>query len=502
MSDKLWIFDTTLRDGEQVPGCQLNTQEKIIVAQALEALGVDIIEAGFPISSPGDFNSVQEISKAVSNPIICALSRAVEKDIEVAAAALKYAKKGRIHTGIGVSPYHIQYKLRSTPEDIIRRGVAAVKFAKRFVDDVEFYAEDAGRSEPDFLCKIIEEVIKAGATVVNIPDTTGYTLPEQYGAIIASLKNNVPNIDKAIIATHCHNDLGMATANTIAGVQNGARQVEVTINGIGERAGNTSMEEVVMAIKCHKSIPVHTDIVTQRIYQTSRLVSKLMNMPVQPNKAIVGRNAFAHSSGIHQDGVLKHRENYEIIDPKEVGVEESSIVLTARSGRAALKHHLDALGVELEGEELREVYEAFLVLADSKRDIGRKDLLELVGKYMDESNFIELENISYSSNGSVNGYVKLKIGNDIHEASSSGVGPVDAVLKAIEKIVKPQVDLEEFLIQAITHGSDDVAKVHMRLIKSDKPYYGFASNKDIVLASAQAFVDALNKIPVKEYVTA
>lgn len=502
MSDKLWIFDTTLRDGEQVPGCQLNTQEKIIVAQALEALGVDIIEAGFPISSPGDFNSVQEISKAVSNPIICALSRAVEKDIEVAAAALKYAKKGRIHTGIGVSPYHIQYKLRSTPEDIIRRGVAAVKFAKRFVDDVEFYAEDAGRSEPDFLCKIIEEVIKAGATVVNIPDTTGYTLPEQYGAIIASLKNNVPNIDKAIIATHCHNDLGMATANTIAGVQNGARQVEVTINGIGERAGNTSMEEVVMAIKCHKSIPVHTDIVTQKIYQTSRLVSKLMNMPVQPNKAIVGRNAFAHSSGIHQDGVLKHRENYEIIDPKEVGVEESSIVLTARSGRAALKHHLDALGVELEGEELREVYEAFLVLADSKRDIGRKDLLELVGKYMDESNFIELENISYSSNGSVNGYVKLKIGNDIHEASSSGVGPVDAVLKAIEKIVKPQVDLEEFLIQAITHGSDDVAKVHMRLIKSDKPYYGFASNKDIVLASAQAFVDALNKIPVKEYVTA
>ena len=502
MSEKLWIFDTTLRDGEQVPGCQLNTQEKIVVAQALEALGVDIIEAGFPISSPGDFLSVQEISKAVSNPIICALSRAVEKDIEVAAAALKYAKKGRIHTGIGVSPFHIQYKLRSTPEDIIARGVAAVKFAKRFVEDVEFYAEDAGRSEPEFLCRIIEEVIKAGATVVNIPDTTGYCLPEQYGAIIASLKNNVPNIDKAIIATHCHNDLGMATANTISGVQHGARQVEVTINGIGERAGNTSMEEVVMAIKSHKSIPVYTDIVTPRIYKTSRLVSKLMNMPVQPNKAIVGRNAFAHSSGIHQDGVLKHRENYEIIDPKEVGVDESTIVLTARSGRAALKHHLDALGAELEGEELRIVYEAFLVLADSKRDIGRKDLLELVGKYMDESNFIELENVSYSSNGEINAEVSLKIGNEKYTATSSGVGPVDAVLKSIEKIVKPQVDLEEFLIQAITHGSDDVAKVHMRLIKSDKPYYGFASNNDIVLASAQAFVDALNKIPVKEYATA
>jgi 2-isopropylmalate synthase len=338
--------------------------------------------------------------------------------------------------------------------------------------------------------------------VVNIPDTTGYCLPEQYGAIIANLKNNVPNIDKAIIATHCHNDLGMATANTIAGVQHGARQVEVTINGIGERAGNTSMEEVVMAIKCHKTIPVYTDIVTPRIYQTSRLVSKLMNMPVQPNKAIVGRNAFAHSSGIHQDGVLKHRENYEIIDPKEVGVEESSIVLTARSGRAALKHHLDALGVELEGEELRVVYEEFLLLADSKRDIGRKDLLELVGKYLEESTFIELEKVSYSSNGEISATVKLKIGNEQHEATETGVGPVDAVLKAIESIVQPQVDLEEFLIQAITHGSNDVAKVHMRVIKSEKPYYGFASNQDIVLASAQAFVDALNKIPVKEYATA
>lgn len=502
MSEKLWIFDTTLRDGEQVPGCQLNTQEKIVVARALEELGVDIIEAGFPISSPGDFNSVVEISKAVTNPIICALSRAVEKDIEVAAQALKYAKKGRIHTGIGVSPYHIQFKLRSTPDDIIRRGVAAVKFAKRFVEDVEFYAEDAGRSEPDFLCRIIEEVIKAGATVVNIPDTTGYCLPEQYGAIIANLKNNVPNIDKAIIATHCHNDLGMATANTVSGVQHGARQVEVTINGIGERAGNTSMEEVVMAIKCHQSIPVYTDIVTPRIYKTSRLVSKLMNMPVQPNKAIVGRNAFAHSSGIHQDGVLKHRENYEIIDPKEVGVDESTIVLTARSGRAALKHHLDALGVELEGEALREVYEAFLILADSKRDIGRKDLMGLVGKFIEESNFIELGTVTYSSNGAIQAKVTLTIGDESHTATSQGNGPVDAVLKAIDKIVKPQVDLEEFLIQAITHGSDDVAKVHMRLIKGDKPYYGFSSNTDIVLASAQAFVDALNKIPVKEYTTA
>ncbi|MCH6198011.1 2-isopropylmalate synthase [Aquiflexum sp. LQ15W] len=500
MSEKLWIFDTTLRDGEQVPGCQLNSQEKIVVAQALEKLGVDIIEAGFPISSPGDFNSVVEISKAVSNPIICALSRAVEKDIEVAADALKYAKKGRIHTGIGVSPYHIQFKLRSTPDNIIERGVRAVKYAKSFVEDVEFYAEDAGRAELPFLAKIIEAVIKAGATVVNIPDTTGYCLPEQYGAIIRYLKENVSNIDKAIIATHCHNDLGMATANTIAGVQNGARQAELTINGIGERAGNTSLEEVVMAIKCHHAIPVHTNIKTELIYGTSRLISKLMNMPVQPNKAIVGRNAFAHSSGIHQDGVLKHRENYEIIDPKEVGVHESTIVLTARSGRAALKHHLDALGVELEGEPLREVYEEFLLLADSKRDIGTKDLLSLVGKFMDGSSFIGLGKVSYQSNGEIKAHVELKVGEKNFEADSTGNGPVDAVLKAIESIVKPQIELEEFLIQAITHGSDDVAKVHMRIIQGDKPYYGFASNTDIVLASAQAFVDALNKIPVKDKV--
>ncbi|WP_373493031.1 2-isopropylmalate synthase [Aquiflexum sp.] len=500
MSEKLWIFDTTLRDGEQVPGCQLNSREKIVVAKALEELGVDIIEAGFPISSPGDFNSVVEISKAVSNPIICALSRAVEKDIQVAAEALKYAKKGRIHTGIGVSPYHIQYKLRTTPDNIIERGVRAVQYAKSFVEDVEFYAEDAGRAELPFLAQIIEAAIKAGATVVNIPDTTGYCLPEQYGAIIRYLKENVSNIDKAIISTHCHNDLGMATANTIAGVQHGARQAEMTINGIGERAGNTSLEEVVMAIKCHRDIPVHTNIQTEKIYGTSRLISKLMNMPVQPNKAIVGRNAFAHSSGIHQDGVLKHRENYEIIDPKEVGVHESSIVLTARSGRAALKHHLDALGVELEGEALREVYEDFLTLADSKRDIGPKDLLALVGKYLDESSFIELGKVSYQSNGGISATVELKVGEKAFESKAEGNGPVDAVLKAIEKIVKPDIVLEEFLIQAITAGSDDVAKVHMRLMKDEKPYYGFASNSDIVLASAQAYVDALNKIPVKDKV--
>jgi len=323
MEEKIIIFDTTLRDGEQVPGCQLNTVEKIQVAQALEELGVDVIEAGFPISSPGDFNSVVEISKAITNPVICALTRAVKKDIEVAAEALQYAKKKRIHTGIGVSPYHIEFKIKTTPEEIIRRASDAVRYARKFVDDVEFYAEDAGRADNEYLAKVIEAVIEAGATVVNIPDTTGYCLPTDYGEKIRFLKNNVPNIDKAVISTHCHNDLGMATANTVMGVLNGARQVEVTMNGVGERAGNTSLEEVVMTLKSHKHLGLSTGINSQLIYRTSRLVSTLMNMPVQPNKAIVGRNAFAHSSGIHQDGVLKKRENYEIIDPVEVGVKES-----------------------------------------------------------------------------------------------------------------------------------------------------------------------------------
>lgn len=497
MSEKLWIFDTTLRDGEQVPGCQLDTREKIIVAQALESLGVDIIEAGFPISSPGDFNSVREISKAVTEPIICALSRAVEKDIDVAADSLKFAKRSRIHTGIGVSTYHIQYKLRSTPEAIMERAVKAVRYAKRFVEDVEFYAEDAGRADNEYLAKIVEEVIQAGATVINIPDTTGYCLPWEYAAMVRFLKENVPNIHKAIIATHCHNDLGMATANTLAGVQHGARQVEVTINGIGERAGNTSLEEVVMAIKSHKDIPVHTQIQTQRIYETSRLVSKLMNMPIQPNKAIVGRNAFAHSSGIHQDGVLKHRENYEIIDPKDVGVEESTIVLTARSGRAALKHHLDLLGFGFEGEELNRVYEEFLVLADSKRDIGKKDLLTLIGEFTGDNSVITLEKVSFTRADVVKGEVSLRIGKKLLTGTSEGNGPVDAVIKSIMQLLDLEVYLDEFLIQAMTKGSDDTCKTHMRLMHEGKPYHGFASDTDIVMASALAFVDALNKIPVK-----
>ncbi|MDX9882906.1 MAG: 2-isopropylmalate synthase [Prolixibacteraceae bacterium] len=499
MSDRLYIFDTTLRDGEQVPGCQLNTVEKIEVARALEELGVDVIEAGFPISSPGDFKSVVEISKAVTWPTICALTRAVEKDIDVAAEALKFAKKGRIHTGIGTSPFHIYHKLNSTPEEILERAVAAVKYAKKYVEDVEFYAEDAGRSENEYLARVVEAVIKAGATVVNIPDTTGYTLPYEFGEKIKYLMDNVRGVEKAIISTHCHNDLGMATANTIAGIMNGARQAEVTINGIGERAGNTSLEEVVMILKSRYAVlGIDTNVKTQNIYKTSRLVSTLMNMPVQPNKAIVGRNAFAHSSGIHQDGVLKNRENYEIIDPTDVGISESSIVLTARSGRAALKHRLEVLGFKLDKEKLDEVYQKFLELADKKKDIRDDDVALLVGDVHRKESRIKLEFLQVVTGKTLvpMATVRLNIAGEKFDATASGNGPVDAAIKAIKQIIRRQVTVEEFLIQAITKGSDDVGKVHLELDFDGNKFFGFGAHTDIVTASAEAFIDAINKIPV------
>jgi len=380
MDNKVYIFDTTLRDGEQVPGCQLNTEEKIIVARELEALGVDIIEAGFPISSPEDFRSVQEISKAVSEPIICALSRAVEKDIQTAADALVYAKRKRIHTGLGASDFHIEHKFRSTRAEMLDRAERAVKFAKSLVEDVEFFAEDAGRADPVFLAQMVERVIAAGVTVVNIPDTTGYCLPHEYGEKIKYLVENVKNIHKAIISVHCHNDLGLATANSLYGLINGARQVECTINGIGERAGNTSLEEVVMILRTHKYLGLETNIKTEHLNPLSNLVSSMMRMPVQANKAIVGKNAFAHSSGIHQDGVLKNRENYEIIDPAEVGAGASSIVLTARSGRAALNYRLDNLGHQLDKTELNLAYEQFLIMADEHKNIDDTRLEQLMAK--------------------------------------------------------------------------------------------------------------------------
>lgn len=379
MSDnRIQIFDTTLRDGEQVPGCKLDTKQKLIIADRLDLLGVDVIEAGFPISSPGDFKSVEEIAKLVKNATVCGLTRAVEKDIEVAAQALKYAKKPRIHTGIGTSDSHIKYKFKSNREEIIERAYKAVAYAKRFVDDVEFYAEDAGRTDNDYLARVCEAAIEAGATVLNIPDTTGYCLPSEYGAKMKYLKENVKGIEKAILSCHCHNDLGLATANSIEGVINGARQIECTINGVGERAGNTALEEVVMILKQHPYLNLDTGINTQHLYGMSQLVSDSMGVYTQPNKAIVGANAFAHSSGIHQDGVIKKRETYEIIDPKDVGVTESAIVLTARSGRAALAYRAKNVGYELTKIQLDSVYKKFLEFADRKKEIQDEDIHQIV----------------------------------------------------------------------------------------------------------------------------
>lgn len=499
MTDRLFIFDTTLRDGEQVPGCQLNTVEKIQVAKQLEQLGVDVIEAGFPVSSPGDFNSVIEISKAVTWPTICALTRAVEKDIDVAAESLKYAKHKRIHTGIGTSDMHIKYKFQSTREEILERAVAAVKYARRYVDDVEFYAEDAGRTDNEFLAQIVEAVIRSGATVVNIPDTTGYCLPEEYGEKIKYLMENVDGIDRAILSTHCHNDLGLATANTLSGVLNGARQVEVTINGIGERAGNTSLEEIAMILKCHK-LDIETNINTTKIYPTSRMVSSLMNMPIQPNKAIVGRNAFAHSSGIHQDGVLKNVSTYEIINPKDVGLDDNSIVLTARSGRAALKYRLSVLGVEVDSEaRVDSIYQKFLKLADRKKEVNDDDILILAGADTAEARAVKLDFLQVTTGLGVKSVasIGLDLSGQKFEESSTGNGPVDAAIRALKKIIQKQMTLKEFTIQAISKGSDDVGKVHMQVEYDGNVYYGFGANTDIVTASVEAYIDCINKFKRK-----
>ena len=380
-SERIYIFDTTLRDGEQVPGCKLNTSEKIEIALQLEALGVDIIEAGFPISSPGDFEAVSEISKVIKDAVVCALSRAVEKDIETAAAALRFAKRPRIHTGIGTSDLHIRSKFNSNREDILERAIQCVKWARNYTDNIEFYAEDAGRTDNEYLARVVEAVIKAGATTVNIPDTTGYCLPHQYGEKMAWLKNNVPNIDKAVLSCHCHNDLGMATANSIAGAMNGARQIECTINGLGERAGNTSLEEVVMVIRQHQQLGLYTHINAAMLNPVSRLVADTMRMPVQPNKAIVGSNAFSHSSGIHQDGFLKDAQTYEIINPEEVGADHSKIVLTARSGRSALAYRFRNLGYDFSRNDVDVLYEWFLKVADEIKEVNDEDLIILANKY-------------------------------------------------------------------------------------------------------------------------
>ena len=497
MKQKVYIFDTTLRDGEQSPGAKLNTQEKVMIAKQLERLGVDIIEAGFPISSPGDFNSVKEISKTIKNSSVCGLTRAIKEDIDAAVNALKYAKYPRIHTGIGASDIHIKNKFKSTREKILETGIEAVKYAKRFVSDVEFFAEDAGRADLDFLSLMVKKVINAGATVINIPDTTGYCFPDEFGKKIKYLKEHVENIDRAIISVHCHNDLGLATANTLSGLMNGARQVEVTLNGIGERAGNTSLEEIVMALRTReKSAFLYTGINTREIYKTSQLVSKTMGLPIQPNKAIVGSNAFAHSSGIHQDGVLKHKENYEIIDPSTVGVSGTKIVLTARSGRAALNHRLEENGISFKKDKLNEIYQEFLKLADIKKEIFDEDLRFLAGLVGNGKNkkikLILIQAISGNRNIPT-ATIKLSINGKIKETLSTGNGPIDAVFKAIDLCVGKKYKLREFIIQAITTGSDAMARVNVSIEREDKIFWGHGANPDTIVSCAQAYIDAINK---------
>jgi 2-isopropylmalate synthase len=499
MSSRIHIFDTTLRDGEQSPGASLNVPEKIEIARQLERLGVDVIEAGFPISSPGDFHAVEEVSRVVQNAVVCGLTRAREKDIDVAADALKSARRPRIHTGLGVSDNHLRYKLKMSREEALAMGVAAVKHARKYVDDVEYFLEDSGRADIDYLCLVVERVIEAGATVINVPDTTGYALPHEFAGRIRAIMNRVPNVDKAIISVHCHDDLGLAVANSLECVLAGARQVECTVNGIGERAGNTSLEEIVMAIKVRADLlDADTGIVTQEIYKTSRLGSNLTGILVQPNKAIVGANAFAHSSGIHQDGVLKERSTYEVIDPRDVGIHESKIVLTARSGRHALVHRIGELGYHLADDKLERVYERFLEVADRKKTVYDEDLEAIVA---DETSAImvsyEMQQVQVScgDNSIPTATVVLK-GPDgvVVTDSDHGTGPVDAIYRAVNRIVQCRNELIEFSIQSVTEGIDALAEVTIRIRRDHDIYTGRAAHSDICVASARAYLHALNRL--------
>jgi 2-isopropylmalate synthase len=508
-TDKVIVFDTTLRDGEQSPGAALNVSEKVELAHALQELGVDVLEAGFPISSPGDFRAVQRISKEVRDCVICGLTRANMKDIDVAADALRGAAYPRIHTGLGVSDVHIEHKLRTTREAALELGVEAVRYAKNLVEDVQYYTEDAGRAEPEYLYRVLEAVIAAGATVVNIPDTTGYATPEEFGALIRGIMDNVPNIEQAVIAVHCHNDLGMATANTLAAVGSGARQVEVTVNGIGERAGNCSLEEVVMALRTRRDVlQLDTGIDSRRIYPVSRLVSQLTGIPVQPNKAIVGTNAFAHSSGIHQDGVLKERTTYEIINPRDVGVPDSEIVLSARSGRAGLRYRLVDLGYTLDERQFDKVYERFLEVADKKKTVDTKDLEAIVADevqmFFDEAYHLEQIQVTCGDHSIPTATVRIRgPDGEVSCDADHGTGPVDAVYRAINRVIGEPNELIEFSIQAVTEGIDAVGRVIIR-IQADDPvkengverrvFSGRGSDTDIVVASAKAYLFALNRL--------
>ena len=500
-ADRVLIFDTTLRDGEQSPGAALRVDEKLEIARVLEKMGVDIIEAGFPISSPGDFEAVRAISATIKNCIVCGLTRARKEDIDCAAEALKGAVRPRIHTGLGVSDNHIQYKLRTTREKALEMGVEAVKYAKRYVEDVQYYAEDAGRADPDYLCQVLEAVINAGATTVNIPDTTGYAMPDEWGALIRTIFERVPNIHKAVVSVHCHNDLGLATANALQGVRYGARQVECTINGIGERAGNTSLEEVVMALRTRRALfGVDTGIDTQYIYSISRLVSDLTGIVVQPNKAIVGRNAFAHSSGIHQDGVLKERTTYEIIDPRSIGVPESEIILSARSGRHGLRHRLEQLGYVFDDKDtFEQIYERFLALADKKKTISDRDLEAIVAdeaRIMARNGYVlDHVQVSCGTHSMPTATVRLTTPDGTVKADAAiGAGPVDAVYQAINRVVGVPNELIEFSIKAVTEGLDAIGEVTIRIRSDGQVFTGRGADTDIIVASAKAYMNALNRL--------
>jgi 2-isopropylmalate synthase len=503
MKDTLVIFDTTLRDGEQSPGASMTREEKVRIAKALEKLRVDVIEAGFPAASQGDFDSVQAVAKAVKDAIICGLSRAVDRDIDLAGEAIKPASRGRIHTFIATSPIHMEKKLRMTPEEVVERAVYAVKRARQYTDDVEFSAEDAGRSDPEFLCRVFEAVINAGATTINIPDTVGYNLPEQFGALFKFVISNTPNSDKAIFSAHCHNDLGLAVANSLAAAQNGARQIECTINGLGERAGNTALEEVVMAIRTRQNFfAFDTNINTKEIMTTSRMVSAITGFAVQPNKAIVGANAFAHESGIHQDGVLKHRETYEIMRAEDVGWSANKMVLGKHSGRNALRARLTELGVSCDTEEeLNRVFVRFKELADVKHEIYDEDLLALVA---DET--VEMENDQYrlvslkvvSETGEMpSAQVTIWMNGEEHHANAQGAGAVDATFKAIESLVDSGANLLLYSVNNVTNGTDSQGETAVRLEKGGRVVNGQGTDTDIMVSSARAYINALNKLAVK-----
>lgn len=501
MTRKIAIFDTTLRDGEQSPGASMNTEEKLVVARELIRMKVDVIEAGFPVSSPGDFKSVAEIGRLAGDEcVVCGLTRAVDRDIEVAAEALAIAKRPRIHTGLGVSPSHLRDKLRLTEDQAVERAVHAVRYAKGFVDDVEFYAEDAGRADIPFLIRIVQAAVDAGATVVNIPDTTGYNLPWDFGARIRSLMENVRGIEDVTVSVHTHNDLGMATALAMEAVRNGASQIECTINGLGERAGNTAMEEVVMAIRMHgEELDAHTDVDTRELTRASRLVSSITGINVQPNKAIVGANAFAHSSGIHQDGVLKARDTYEIIDPADVGAGGSQIILSARSGHAALRHRYEELGYTFTDVEFEPVYEAFLEVADKKKEVYDGDLESIVNERNRADEAIwTLDAVQISCGFPLTPTATLTlIGEDGNRTTevAYGTGPVDAVYKAVDKVVGVGCDLSEFSVKAVTRGIDALGEVTVRVTGDDgEVYIGRGSDGDIVVSSARAYLNALNRL--------